>query len=260
MAKTQSGAAEATQEDTAGMPLFFKRPVPVDAERHLKAGIALVDDVSFAKHTNSILINAAEFVEASKYYPIIFTQDEEVMPAVLTGLENRNYYVDDKNHWLKDTYIPAYVRRYPFVFMDVPEQNQFVLCVDEESPQFREKASGKDLPFYKDGQPSELAVNALDFCTSFQKHYQITREFCAALKEASLLKSMRSDSKLQSGREIRLAGFQVIDEEKLEALSDEQIIGLHKKGWLPLIYFALLSSSNWRNIINLASDYEPAKK
>ena len=256
MAKNNSGAAPAQEESENAMPLFFKNPVPVDAERHAKAGIVLSNDTSFARGTNSLLLNAVEFVEAAKYFPIVFTQDGDIMPAVLTGLESRNYFVGDDGQWRRDTYVPAYVRRYPFVFMDVPEQNQFVLCVDEAAPQFRAKADAKAIPFYKDGQPTELAVNALDFCTSFQKHYQITREFCKDLQAMGLLKSMRSDAKLQNGREIRLAGFQVIDEDKLNELSDAQILDLHKKGWLPLVYFALLSSSNWRNLINLAAEFE----
>jgi len=262
MAKTTATASKAPAkkaQENSGLPLFFKTPTALDAVRHADAGLVTKENMSFAKNTNSVFVNIVEFVEAAKYYPIVFSAGEQPMPAVLTGLEQTNYFVGDDNTWKKDTYIPAYVRRYPFVFMEVAEQQKFVLCIDEGADQFRKK-TGKDiLPLFKDGKPSELSLNALEFCSAFQQQFQLTREFCAALKDAGLLSPTRSDAKLQNGREIQLAGFNIIDEKKFAALSDAQIVEFHKKGWLPLIYFVLMSASNWRNLIGLASDSEKSK-
>jgi hypothetical protein len=141
--------------------------------------------------------------------------------------------------------------------MDIQDQSQFMLCVDEESSHFRAKA-GKDAAAFFDGdKPSALSLNAMAFCTEFQEALQVTQELGRALKAANILTPTRSDAKLQNGREIVLAGFNVIDEEKLRALPDAQILEFHQKGWLPLIYIALASASNWRNLINMASLLEP---
>jgi hypothetical protein len=260
MSKNSAPATKtpASDEATNGLPLFFKRPVPLDAKRHAKASLQPSQDVSFAATTNSLLVNVAEFVEAAKFYPIVFTQGESILPAVVLGLEKQNYFIDAKNNWKPETYIPAYVRRYPFVFLDVPERKQFVLCVDEAAPQYRENGGKDTLALYDGENPSELTKNALEFCTAFQNHYQVTQAFCQALKEADLLTPTRSDAKLFNGREIQLAGFQVIDEKKFGALPDDKLLDLHKKGWLPLIYFALMSASNWRNLSNMAGAREKA--
>lgn len=256
MAKTTASAAKPTDTQNNSLPLFFKRPTVIDADHHAQAGLVTQENMGFAANTNSIFLNCVEFAEAAKHYPIVFSGSDLPMPAALTGLETSNYFVGKNDAWEKDTYIPAYVRRYPFVLMEIPEQEKFVLCVDEEAPQFRAKGGKDTLPLFTEGKASEMALNALNFCRSFQQQYDITREFCTALKEADLLSPTRSDATLPNGREIHLAGFQIIDEGKLGKLSDAQILEFHKKGWLPLIYFVLMSASNWRSLISMATEAE----
>ncbi len=41
---------------------------------------------------------------------------------------------------------------------------------------------------------------------------------------------------------------------KLRALSDEQVLELHHKGWLPLLNFHLQSLDNWAVLSRLARD------
>jgi hypothetical protein len=250
----------ASTETSAALPLFFKKPAFLELARHTKAGVLPLQDFTFTADTNSILVNGAEFFEAAKYYPIVFTEGEVPLPAIVLGLEQKNYYVDAEGKWKKGTYIPAYVRKHPFIFMDVPDQQQFLLCIDEASVQYKENGGAGTMPLYEEGKPSEVTRNALEFCTAFYNHHQITRRFCEDLKEAGLLMPTRGDAKLFNGREIHLGGFQVIDEKKLQELSDDKIIELHKKGWLPLIYFALMSGSNWRNLTEMAGESEQNAK
>lgn len=258
MAKTSTNPKK-SEPQGSDLPLFFKKPVPLDMKRHSKATLLPTQDLSFAAKTNSIVVNAIEFFEAAKQYPIVFTQGELPLPAVIVGLEQKNYFVNNKGQWKEGTYLPAYVRKYPFVFMDVPDRNQFVLCVDEGASQFRENGGGKEsLPLYRDGNPSELTRNALEFCTAYHNHHQLTRRFCEDIKKADLLTPTRSDAKLYSGREIHLGGFQAIDEKKLNALPDETVLEFFKKGWLPLIYAALMSSANWKKLVDMAAEQEKA--
>ncbi len=255
MAKSNANGAEAAPQ-SGNLPLFFKHPMPLEVARHADAGLVAEEHMGFSVDTNSVYVNAIEFAEAAKHYPIVFSGGDSPMPAVLTGLETRNYFVGKDNLWKKDVYIPAYVRRYPFVFMEVPNEDKFILCIDEEAKQFRNKPGKNVTPLFTDGNPSELSLGALEFCRVFQQQFLGTREFCAALQEAGLLSPTRSDAKLQNGRAIQLTGFQIIDEGKFNQLSDEKIVEFHKKGWLPLIYFVLMSASNWRNLISMAAEFE----
>lgn len=254
--KPAAAAAEAV------FPLFFKNPRPLDVNRHKQATITPDKGYAFAAETNSIPMNAIEFIEASRHYPIVFTGGDTSTPAVVVGLEKQNYFVDAKDgSWKSGRYIPAYVRQYPFVFMEVPEQEKFFLCVDEAAPHFNAGASkAKDTSalYTAAGEASPLTQHVLDFCTAFYNHFRITANFCADLRAHNLLIPYKSDAKLASGRQISLGGFLMIDEKAFNSLSEKVFLEFRAKGWLPFIYFALASGTNWKGLVDIASAVEPA--
>ena len=238
------------------LPMFFNTPMAVDPKRHAKAGITAMSDMSFARSTNSIAINAVEFFEAAKFYPIVFTGEDVPMPGIIVGLEKRNYFVDRKGQWKDGAYMPAYVRKYPFLFLDVPEQKQLLLCVDESAAQFREQG-GKDAHALFDGEkPSALCNNALEFCKAYHQHYTHTIALGRDLKRSGVLEPMQSSTKMKDGRSITLNGFWVVDEKKLSELPDEMILDFHKRGIMPLLYATLFSASNWKRIGDMAEMME----
>ncbi len=236
------------------LPMFFREPRPLDAKRHAKAAITPGGDYGFARDTNSILVNTIEFLEAAKSYPIVFTADEKPLPAVIVGLERANYFVQEDGGWKNGHYIPAYVRQYPFLFLERPQENKFYLCIDEGSPQYSPIQGRDKLPLYTpQGKPAPITEQALQFCTAFYQHYAIARHFCDDLKKRDLLMPYHSEARLASGRKLGLSGFQMIDEKALSRLSDKDFLEFRKKGWLPFIYFALASASNWKRLADLAN-------
>ncbi len=247
--------------EQAQLPMFYSNPMCVDSGRHLNAGLLPATNCEFAAHTNSISINAHEFVEAAKFYPIVFTDGELPMPAVILGLETDNYFVDTKNQWMLEHYVPGYVRKYPFILLHIADKKEFVLCVDEGSKQFCAKPTKGMVPLYDtDGKPSEMAQAAFVGAMEYHNQFLFTRQFAKAIQDADLLVSNVSSATLSSGRVINLQGFGMIDEKKFNALSDDVILDFHKNGWLPLIHFALMSASNWRRIAELASLKEEPKQ
>ena len=255
-AKKQVNAA-ADKSAGSNLPMFFKQPVLLDKRRHKEAGCTVTKEFGFARDTNSIPVNVMEFVEAAKIYPIVFTEGDNPQPVVIVGLEQRNYFVDDMGYWKADCYLPAYVRKYPFVFMHAPEEDQYLLCVDEASHQFKKKAEKEVRPLFEGENPSGISKAALEFCTAFQNHHKASLQFSKGLQNADLLVPNASKATLFNGREIQLGGFQIIDEKKFNELPDESILAFKQKGWLPFIYFALLSTSNWKRIVDLAAEFEP---
>lgn len=253
--KATSRAEETPKAQAAGMPLFFKAPAVLDSDRHKKASLRGVSDVGFAKATNSLPLNAIEFLEAVKSYPIVFTADEITpMPVAIVGLEQTNYFVGKDNKWSDGHYIPAYARQYPFIFFQPPNSDKFYLCVDEESPHFSAKQEKDAMPLYTDaGEPSPTAKQALEFCTAFYQHLNITKEFCADLEKHKLLQPYGSKVTLANGREIQLGGFRMIDETAFNALPEKTFLEFRSKGWLAFIYMAMASTSNWKRLLDLAN-------
>src|SRR3546814_5217323 len=57
-----------------------------------------------------------EFVQAQRFLPIVFSAGANPVPLGLMGLnEGINTFTDDEGKLRGPTYVPAYVRRYPFM-------------------------------------------------------------------------------------------------------------------------------------------------
>ncbi|HEV7268078.1 MAG TPA: SapC family protein [Falsiroseomonas sp.] len=97
--------------------LFYRSVVPVNFQRHKDWSVKTGESYAFAAEVNSVPVTAVEFAPAAAEYPVVFAGNEDaVFPAVILGARtNENLYVDAEGKWL-GRYIPAFVRRYPFVF------------------------------------------------------------------------------------------------------------------------------------------------
>jgi len=253
---------ETVSEPVAGLPVFYQRPALVDVSRHADAGIRASANLGFAQATNAIPLNAVEFIEAAKSYPILFRLGEDgAMPLALVGLERRNYFIDRKQHWLASDYIPAYVRQYPFILYQPEDSDALYLCIDEAAASFQASAGKQAARFYDTkGKPTVTAARAMEFCTGYYHHAQMTRAFCTALQQHKLLAPYQSTVRLANDRTIELGGFAIIDETALNALPDAVFLEFRQKGWLAFIYLALASTTNWKRLLELANAAEASSE
>lgn len=121
----------ASPKQTENLPLFYTKPEPLEATRH--KGLALKKDfgLGFAKGANAVPINMIEFPQICHFYPIAFAPDANASPVAILGLrDGENLFLNTKGEWLSDTYIPAYLRRYPFIFSEQSGGDQLTLCID----------------------------------------------------------------------------------------------------------------------------------
>ena len=239
MTEAQPAQAPANSD----LPLFYKNPQPLEPVRHDKAGLGPKVDFGFSRITNAIAITASEFSSVAFNYPIVFSTTTPVVPFAVVGLrDNENLFVKPDGSWRENAYIPAYVRRYPFIFTEVPDSDRLVLCVDEDCAQYEKQSSQ---PFFIDGKPSENLQRALKFSETFHAQLDETRRFTTWLEENKMLEEKIAKADLANGQSFSMRGFRVISPEKINTLTDVQILELHKKGWLPLIYFHLQSTQHW---------------
>ena len=68
-------------------------------------------------------------------------------------------FVSDEGEWTKSEYVPAYIRRYPFIFFE--QDNVFALGIDHSCAAVN-KSKGKAV-FNKDGEASDYVNNVLVF-------------------------------------------------------------------------------------------------
>ena len=227
---------------------LYSNVEPLVVEKHAELRIRPMTDFAFASGLNSILLTAAEFPAASQFYPIVFAKiDNEIMAFAVTGYKKgENIYVDRKGRWRENFYIPAFIRRYPFIFLENKQANNLALCVDKDCP-FLSETEGQ--PLYKDGKPSEVTQKALEFAKSFHIEAQKTQQLCKLLDEKGLLVERNANFTLADGQKASVSGFWVIDEAKLNGLSDEDFLSLREHGFIGAIYCHLLSMRSWGSVL-----------
>ena len=234
------------------LPLFYERPEPLRADQHQAYRLVIKPDFRFAAETNAVPIMASEFVAAARHYPIVFA-GTPVMPVAVLGFEKSNLFVDGEGLWQDTrTYIPAYVRRYPFTFITPPDQNSFILGLDMACERVvSDPADDKPAqPLFVDGKPSALTADALRFCGALQMDHAATLTFTAALEEQNLLIDNQARAQLPNGRNYDLRGFRVVDSKRLQTLPDAVVTDWHRKGWLGLIHAHLASQACWQDLLD----------
>lgn len=239
--------------------MYYEKPVLLDRERHRARRARPSDSFGFARKANSLFLAGVEFAEACKEYAIVFTrQSGRVQPVVMLGLRAReNLFVDDKNHWA-GRYVPAFVRRYPFVLARLPGQQNMGLCIDEAFPGWNE-SEGEAL-FDAQGQDTPFLRNAAEFLMQYQREYERTEAFCQRLEQAGLLREMNARADLKDGRSFTVEGLMVVDEQKLLALPDAVALSFFRAGELHLISLHLMSLSNMKSLVDkMAARKSPLK-
>lgn len=254
MAKNEAAAKETTPPGSgANLPLFYKQPAPLDSKKHVKLGLKKDFGLGFTKSVNAVPINMIEMPQICHFYPIAFSPDSNATPVALVGLrDNENLFVSSKGEWQQNTYIPAYIRRYPFIFSEVPGSDQLTLCVDMADDVVNEKSEQKF--FTAEGEPTQLAQNALEFCKSYHAAAQQTVEFSKTLAKSGLLVDRQAEINIGDGKKINFSGFRIVDEQKLAQMADADFLEWRKKGWLPFLYAHLFSGAQWQRLTLLLNE------
>ncbi|MFT7025985.1 MAG: hypothetical protein ACJAVS_000200 [Paracoccaceae bacterium] len=246
---TQIDAPAAAAKQT---PLFYATPEVLEAARHATLGLLPHTGFAFAAAANAIPLNMAEFAQAGVWYPIVFTGKETVSPVAVVGVrKSQNLFVDASGAWTPGAYVPAYARRHPFI-LTRPDaaKDQVLLCVDRSSDRLVD--AGGD-GFFADGKPTVTTTNAMDFCLNFQRQAMATEQVSAVLAEHDLLSDQTGTLELPGGETVRLTDFKIIDEKKLNALSDEALLDLRRRGALAMAYCQMMSMNNWGRLTTLAA-------
>nr|WP_225578087.1 SapC family protein [Rhodanobacter sp. 7MK24] len=232
--------------------LFYERPVPLNRNAHKDLRLKPIPNMKFALDAHSVPLTGVEFALAARDMPIVFAGNDlaSAGPVALLGLrQNENLFVDANGQWLPGAYVPAFVRRYPFVLAEKPagqEGDDFAVFLDEGYEGFN--ATEGDRLFNEDGSDTEMLSRAVGFLGEFQQHVARTRWFMDQLRKHDLLESrnisMRKGTPDGQGQVINLNGMFVVNEEKLRQLDEKTAQEFVREGVLGWIYAHLISMNN----------------
>ncbi len=235
--------------------LIYERAVPVSKQRHGDWSVKMGKDYGFTRQVNSLPLTAVEIPNAAAEYVIVFAgSGDAVMPAVLLGArDEQNLYLANEGEW-KGKYIPAFARRYPFVFSSNDDGKTFTLCVDENFSGCNQEGLGERL-FDAEGEQTQYLGSVLEFLKQYQAQFQRTKIFCDKLRELDLLEPMQAQFSLKTtGERVGLSGFMAINRGRLKNLAAEKLAELARSDELELAYLHLQSL---RNVSVLAESMAP---
>ncbi|MEL7129520.1 MAG: SapC family protein [Pseudomonadota bacterium] len=252
---TPQGTSANTGQVT-GNVLFYRNPEPLSAQRHGGLGVKQIDQpFAFLRTAHAVPVTVTEFGMASVHFPLIFVGEDKTPIAVMGVRQGQNLYVTAEGHAEPDTYVPAFVRRYPFVFANDNNNDQLLLCVDVDAPMV---SSEPEVSFFDGDQPSKFTQDAIEFCKEFERQRRSTLQFRDLLLKHDLLeqKSISFQPRDTAGNEVgspqKIADYWAISEERLNALSDEAYLELKTGGAIGAIYAHLVSLLNWPRVIQRA--------
>ena len=233
------------------LPLFYNDLMPLNSRDHATWHTKTIDSAKWLAGQHAIPLTVDEFVPAQRDFPIIFTSGDNPMPLALMGLnEGVNTFVDDAGQITDPVYLPAYIRRYPFMLAKLrPDADELSLCFDPTSESVGEFADGEAL-FAEDAQPSEATKRILEFCEQFEQAGQRTKSFVDELIKHDLL--MDGEVGITQGNDTDkpfiYRGFRMVNEEKLREMRGDQLRTWNQNGLLSLIYAHLFSLERMRVI------------
>jgi hypothetical protein len=240
----------------SGTVLFYSRPEPLSNEAHAKLGLRRIDrPFAFASDAQAVPLTVTEFGVAALSYPIIFAGDRKQPLAVMGVSGNANMFIQPNGYFEVGVYVPAYIRRYPFVLANDAAREQLVVCIDRAAAMLGDLP---DLPFFDPaGQPTDYTKNCIQFCNDYETEIRRTESFVTLLTDLDLFETRKTtftptNPDGSQGAPQEIAEFFAVSEERLKALPNEKIRELVDNGAISQIYAHLISLGGWDRLISIA--------
>ena len=233
----------------AGLPLFYTNLQPLSASVHSKLHIVPSDTAAYFAKAHAIPLTIDEFIAAQRHFPIVFSSGDVPVPLALMGLNDGvNVFVDDDGKALNPFYVPAYVRRYPYLLAKLdPNAEELSLCFDPDSGLTSEKGKGPAL--FDGDKPSETLNGVLKFCEDFEIAAQRTQAFVKEIQDMDLLIDGEVTIQPEGAEQpFMYRGFRMIDENKVREMNGDQLRKINQNGILALIMAHLFSLASIREI------------
>lgn len=232
-----------------GKLFLFERPELLNKEQHGNLGVsAPANPCAFCANVAAVPLTASEIPAAVKDYPVVFLSEEEPIPLAVVGLiDQTNLFVDESGQWASDTYIPGYIRRYPFAIANETDGERLAIVLDTA---YNGIVPGGDTPLFENGEPTQATQQAIEFCKAYEQDRRMTEQFMQLVKDSGLVRGQAAQYTPKGETSQKpFAQYFGIDEKGMNELSDVKFLELRKSNILPFLYAQLMSLGNWRNLL-----------
>ena len=210
---------------------------------------------AFCRTLNALAVSYSEFVAASRDYPIVFTSGDKgstFVPVVVLGLALRqNLFLTAQGDWDPATYVPAYVRRYPFciskLYVDGAPRSERIVCVAKAHLDERGVAL-----FDASGAPTRQWSSIEQLLKEYETDLDLTAQMCATFAKLGLFSTFQFQVVEPASPGLTLEGMYRIDEAKLQALKPLSLKALVTRGLMGRIYAHFHSLENFARLYQRA--------
>lgn len=237
---------------------MFQQVVAVNKDRHSGKKIKDITDFNFASKFHIAYMTMHEFARAASIFPIVFLEDkakDEFRPVALLGLNaGENLFVDANGKW-QASYVPAIIRRYPFALTPSGQDGQYVVCLDEASSLVSD-TDGAAL-FDDKGEPTQVVENVKRYLAELQQMDTLTQEFCKFLSAHNMFTPLNMRVR-DNGKVKNVTGCYVVNEERLNSLSDDRFLEIKNKSYLAPLYAHLISLAQTERLVRFQEERSTA--
>lgn len=232
---------------------LYQKPIRLNRFAHAGLRYTPLPNYLFARTLTSAPLMAVEFPAACRQYPIVVVQTEGgglSAQVILSVQAEENAFVDREGRWTA-TYIPAFIRRYPFVLAEIPgNPSDFDVAFDEASEGF--STDHGEALFTEDGQPTPVLKTQIDFLQSVQTEHVRTQAFLKELQAADLLIPRNVDIVRADRQRFNVRNALVVDESRLASLAPATVQSFLAAGYLGWIFAHLISLQCFLALANRA--------
>lgn len=227
----------------------------LDNVTHKDLRIITTRSAKYGDNIASTGVFPIEFRRVQAEYPIVFRKSVSTdcfeAVAMLGLAECENLFLDNGGWHAR--YVPLTIERQPFLIGfqgrtegGVPAEEP-VVHIDMDSPRVTE--SGGEAVFLEHGGTTPYLENINSVLKAIHDGHIYNQGFSDALVEHELLEPFTLEVGLNDGSKFKLAGFNTVNEEKLNALQGDALSSLHAEGFLEHIYMTMASIANFATLI-----------
>lgn len=192
---------------------------------------------------------ASEAPKAANVYPIVFSPVGKPVPIALFRLNDGENPFALGNGRQSKMYVPAAVRRYPYMASEIRGSQNLVLSVDaSQLMPFSQSSNTSELEpplFSNGGQATDHFYQVAEFCRVFEEHNQATYKVLTLLEKMHLLESATIEV-FRRGVKVGESGqVKVIQSKRFSELSKTERALLKRYEVLPLI------AAHFSSLLNL---------
>lgn len=201
---------------------------------------------------NQVLVFPTEFESVQREYPIVIRKDSEgaLRPVALLGLaRDENLFLDGEGEWLA-RYVPALLQRGPFSIA-APEtaEGEPMIRIDLDHPRVS-RSEGTPI-FLPHGGNSPFLQRMTSVLQTIYVGHHLLDPMAAAFEKIALLRPVNLEIRVGETEVYAISDVQVIDRERLAALSHSELGELHREGFLQAAFMIAASVGNMDRLIEL---------